>query len=81
MIRPEHVNVTAIGAGAGDAAVNRFRGRVVQIAFLGESTECVVQIGDVSIVVRGVVDQYNGAEEVEGFFPPERTSAIVVDDI
>jgi iron(III) transport system ATP-binding protein len=81
LIRPEHVILRAIGAGTGDAAINRFRGRVVQLAFLGESTEYVVQIGDVSIVVRSAVDQYSNADEVEIFFPPERTSAIVVDDM
>jgi iron(III) transport system ATP-binding protein len=80
LIRPEHVILKAIGAGTGEAAINRFRGRVVQLAFLGESTECVVQIGDVSIVVRGVAGQYSSADEVEAFFPPERTSAIVIDD-
>lgn len=79
LIRQEHVVLKAIGADTGDAAINRFRGRVVQLAFLGESTECVVQIGDVSIVVRSVADQYDGANEVDVFFPPERTSAIVVD--
>ena len=80
LIRPEHVILKTIGGDAGDAAVNRFRGRVMQRAFLGKSTECVVQIGDVSIVVRGAAGQYNGADEVDVFFPPEQTSAIVVDD-
>lgn len=68
------------GDHAGDASVNRFRGRVVQLAFLGEATECVVQVGNVSILVRGLAGQYDAAEEVEVYFPPEQTSAIVVDD-
>ncbi len=80
LIRPEHVILNAVGAGTGDATINRFRGRVVQFAFLGEFTECTVQIGDVSVVVRDLADRYNDAGEVEVFFPPERTSAIVVDD-
>lgn len=80
LIRPEHVVLKAIGADTGDAAINRFRGRVVQIAFLGESTECTVQIADVSIVVRGLAGLYDGAGEVDVFFPPERTSAIVIGD-
>ena len=81
LIRPEHVLLKrVVDDQVGDATVNRFRGRIVQVAFLGEATECIVQIGDVSIVVRGLGSQYNGADEVSVFFPPERTSAIVLDD-
>jgi iron(III) transport system ATP-binding protein len=80
LIRPEHVIVKRPGDHAGDGPVNRFCGRVVQLAFLGEATECVVQISDVAILVRGVAGQYDAAEEVDVFFPPEQTSAIIVDD-
>ena len=80
LIRPEHVILKRPGDHAVDASVNRFRGRVVQLAFLGEATECVVQVGDISILVRGLAGQYDAAEEVEVYFPPEQTSAIVVDD-
>jgi len=81
LIRPEHVILnSAADDRSGDTTVNRFRGRIVQIAFLGEATECIVQIGDVGIVVRGVGSQYDGADDVSVFFPPERTSAIVLDD-
>ena len=80
LIRPEYVILKTIGADADETAVNRFRGRVMQLSFLGESTECVVQIGDVSIVVRGITGQYEGDDEIDVFFPPERTSAIIVDE-
>ena len=80
LIRPEHVILKSISSDSAETAVNRFRGRVVQLAFLGESTECIVQIGEVNIVVRCVAGRYSGADEVDIFFPPERTSAIVVDD-
>jgi iron(III) transport system ATP-binding protein len=81
LIRPEHVALKrVVDDQAGDTTVNRFRGRIVQVAFLGEATECIVQIGGVSIVVRGLGSQYNGADEVSVYFPPERTSAIVLDE-
>jgi len=79
LIRPEHVVLKRPDDRAGDGAVNRFRGRIVQVAFLGEATECVVQVGDVVILVRGATDQYDAADEVDVFFPPERTSAITED--
>ncbi len=80
LIRPEHIVLTAI-AGTGDASLNRFRGRVSQVAFLGEATECVVQVGNVEILVRGPAGQYGGSEAVDVFFPPERTLAIAVDEL
>jgi iron(III) transport system ATP-binding protein len=75
LIRPEHVVLTA-AAGPDGTAVNRFRGRVRQIAFLGEATEYVVQVGDVEILVRGMADQYDGSENVDVHFPPEKMLAI-----
>ena len=81
LIRPEHVILKKPGDHSGDATVNWFRGRVVQLTFLGESTECIVQIGGVAILVRGVSGQFSGADEVDVFFPPKQTSAIVVDDM
>jgi iron(III) transport system ATP-binding protein len=80
LIRPEHVILKKPGDHAGAASVNRFRGRVVQLAFLGEATECVVRVGDISILARGLAGQYDTAEEVDVFFPPEQTSAIVDDE-
>ncbi len=80
LIRPEHVILKSMADDACKAPVNQFRGRVKQLTFLGESTECVVQIGEVSIVVRGAIGQYEGTDEVDVFFPPERTLAIVDDD-
>ena len=80
LIRPEHVVLKRLGDPTDDTTINRFRGRVVQIAFLGEATECMVQVGDVVIVVRGNADQSVSADEVDVFFPPERTSAIVTED-
>ncbi len=80
MIRPEQVILKAAGDPDGEVTINRFRGRVVQVAFLGEATECVVQVGGVAILVRAAAGQYDSADEVEVIFPPERTSAIIVDD-
>jgi hypothetical protein len=59
---------------------NRFQGRVAQTAFLGEATECVVQVADVTILVRGAAGQHAVADIVEVFFPPDRTLAIAVGD-
>jgi len=80
LIRPEHVILQRLGDHTGDAAVNRFRGRVVQVAFFGEAIECIVQIGSVAIVVRSIAGQFSGADDVDVFFPPERISAIAVDN-
>jgi iron(III) transport system ATP-binding protein len=77
LIRPEHVVLTAT-AETRDTGVNRFRGRVSQVAFLGEATECVVQVGNLEILVRGIAGQYGGSEAVDVFFPPERTLAVAV---
>jgi iron(III) transport system ATP-binding protein len=79
LIRPERVVLTA-AAGTGDSTVNRFRGRVCQVAFLGETTEYVVQIGNVEILVRGMTGQYDGPENVEIYFPQEKTLAIAADE-
>jgi len=78
LIRPEHVVLTAISGATG---INRCRGRIVQIAFLGEATEYVVQVGDVDILVRSMAGQYDGSEDVDVYFPPEKTSAIATDEI
>ena len=79
LIRPEHVVLTA--AGAGDSASNRFRGRVFQMSFLGEATEYVVQVGKVEILVRSMAGQYAGSEDVEVYFPPDKTLAVAADEI
>ena len=79
LIRPEHVVLTA-AARPGDSTVNRFRGRVCQIAFLGEATEYVVQVGNVEILVRSIAGQYDGSEDVDVYFPPEKMLAIAVDE-
>jgi iron(III) transport system ATP-binding protein len=78
LIRPEHVVLTA-AVGQGDS-VNRFRGRVRQVAFLGEATEYVVQVGKVEILVRSMAGQYDGSEDVDVYFPPEKTLAIAADE-
>jgi hypothetical protein len=70
---PEHVVLTPAAAGA--PALNRFRGRVLQAAFLGEATECIVQVNGVNILVRSVAGQFDGYEIVDVFFPTERTLA------
>ena len=81
LIRPEHVTMKKVGDQTGDkATVNQFRGRIAQLAFLGEATECVIQIGDVAMLVRGVAGQHHVADEVDVYFPLEHTLAIVVDD-
>jgi hypothetical protein len=50
------------------------------VSFLGEATEYVVQIGNVEILVRGMTGQYDGPEDVEVYFPPEKTLAINADE-
>jgi iron(III) transport system ATP-binding protein len=80
LIRPEHVVLTA-AASAADSGINRFRGRVFPVAFLGEVAEYVVQVGDVEIIVRSIAGQYDGAEDVDVYFPPEKMLAIVEDEI
>jgi iron(III) transport system ATP-binding protein len=77
LIRPEHVVLTTA---AGAPGVNRFCGRVSQVAFLGEAIEYVVQIGNVEILVRGITGQYDGPEDVDVYFPPEKTLAIAADE-
>lgn len=79
LIRPEHV-VFAAASKRGNSVFNQFRGRISQVAFLGEATECMVQIGGVEIVVRSITGQYDGPEVVDVFFPPEKTLAIAVDE-
>jgi iron(III) transport system ATP-binding protein len=74
LIRPEHVVLTDVGSDG--QAFNRFRGRVSQVAFLGEVVECVVRVGDVEIVARSMVGRYNGSEFVDVIFPPEKALAI-----
>jgi hypothetical protein len=80
LIRPEHVVLTPMTV-SGEPGLNRFRGRVSHVAFLGEATECVVQVGGVEILVRGIAGQYDGSETVDVFFPPEKTLAIAVDEV
>lgn len=75
LVRPEHVVLTA-AAGAGEPILNRFRGRVLYTAFLGEAVERVVRVGDVEILVRSIVEPSGGQDEVDVFFPPEKTLAI-----
>jgi len=78
LIRPEHVVLTAA---AGTTGLNRFCGRVFQVAFLGEATEYVVQVGKVEILVRTMAGQYAGSEDVEVYFPPEKMLAVADDEI
>ena len=79
LIRPEHVVLTA-AVGPPDPAANRFRGRIFQVAFLGETTEYVVKVGNVEILVRSVAGQYDGSEEVDLYFPPVKMLAIAADE-
>jgi iron(III) transport system ATP-binding protein len=79
LIRPEHVVLTA-AAGPFDPTGNRFRGRVFQVAFLGDATEYVVQVGKVEILVRSIAGQYDGSEEVDVYLPPEKVLAIAADE-
>jgi len=77
LIRPEHVVLTAVGRASDPAAPNRFRGRIAHVAFLGETTECLVQVGDgVEIVVYSAAGEYTLSDRVDVFFPPERTLAL-----
>jgi len=80
LIRPEHVVLTA-AASMGDSSINRFRGRIFQVSFLGEAIEYVVQVGKVEILVRSIAGQYDGSEEVDIYFPPEKMLAIAADEI
>ena len=77
LIRPEHVVLTAA---TGATGINRFCGRVFQVAFLGEATEYVVQVGKVEILVRSMAGQYTGSEDVEVYFPPEKMLAVADDE-
>jgi iron(III) transport system ATP-binding protein len=77
LIRPEHVVLSAVAA-AQEPGLNRYRGRILEMVFLGEATECVIQVGGLNIIVRGVAGQYDGSEVVDVFFPPEKTLAIAV---
>jgi iron(III) transport system ATP-binding protein len=79
LIRPEHVVLTAV-AEPRESVINRFRGRVSQVAFLGEATEYVVQVGGVGILVRSIAGQYLGSEDVDVHFPPEKVLAIAADE-
>ena len=79
LIRPEHVVLTA-AAGPPDSTINRFRGRMFQVAFFGEATEYVVQVGKVEILVRTIAGQYDGSEDVDVYFPPEKMLAIAGDE-
>lgn len=76
LIRPEHVVVSPTGTNG--PGPNRFGGRIAHVAFLGEATECVVQIKDVEVIVRGTAGLYERDELVDVFFPPEKTLAIAV---
>ena len=80
LIRPEHVVLTA-ATEPGDTTINRFRGRVCQVAFLGEATQYVVQVGNIEILVRRIAGQYDGSEDVDVYFPPEKMLAIAADEI
>jgi iron(III) transport system ATP-binding protein len=78
LIRPEHVVLAAAASASDSMPPNRFRGQVVQVAFLGEAIECLVRVGEsVEILVRSVAGDYAPAEAVDVFFPPERTIAVV----
>lgn len=79
LIRPEHVVLTFVAATSASTA-NRFRGRILQVAFLGEATECVVQVGGLEIIVRSIAGQYDGPEDVDVFFPPEKVLAVASDE-
>jgi iron(III) transport system ATP-binding protein len=79
LIRPEHVVLTA-AAGPLDSTINRFRGRVFQVAFLGEATEYVVQVGKVEVLVRSIAGQFDGSDDVDVYFPPEKMLAIAADE-
>jgi hypothetical protein len=74
LIRPEHVVLAKVGVDG--QAFNRFRGRVSQVAFLGETIECIVCVDGIEIVVRSMAGQYDGSEIVDVIFPPERALAI-----
>jgi len=78
LIRPEHVVLTD-AAGSDEPILNRFRGRVVHVAFLGEAIERVVRVGEVEILVRSIAGAMDGPQDVDVFFPPERTLAIAAD--
>lgn len=78
LIRPEHVVLKAIDE-PGGSDLNRFRGRVSQVAFLGEATEYVVQVNKVEVLVRTIGGQHEGSDVVDVFFPPERTLAMAIE--
>jgi iron(III) transport system ATP-binding protein len=79
LIRPEHV-VLATASETGGSAVNRFRGRVLQAAFLGEATECIVRVGETEIVSRNMAGRHDESGVVDVIFPPEKTLAIEADE-
>ena len=51
------------------------------VAFLGEATEYVVQVDGIDILVRSIAGHYDGSEDVDVYFPPEKMLAIAVDEI
>ena len=75
LIRPEHIAVSADDGDAGAALrANQFRGRIVNVVFLGEMTEYLVQVGErAQLIVRGPIAGFSGGETVIVAFPPERT--------
>jgi iron(III) transport system ATP-binding protein len=79
LIRPEHVILTPTAAND-EPGSNRFRGRVSQVAFLGEAPECIVQVGTTEILVRSIAGHYDGSQTVDVFFPPDKTLAVAVDE-
>lgn len=78
LVRPEHVCLAP--AGNGLAGPNRFRGQVSQTVFLGEAFETVVDMGPSKVLVRTMDRTFDVAEQVEVYFPLERTLAIVFNE-
>jgi hypothetical protein len=52
----------------------------MQVAFLGDATECVVRLGDVETLVRTSAGHY-ASEAVHIFFSPEKALAIALDQV
>jgi ABC-type Fe3+/spermidine/putrescine transport system ATPase subunit len=74
MIRPEHVDLTADKAPP--SGPNRFSGRIVNVVFLGETTEYTVRVADTEIIVRVPAGGLTDDETVAVHFPPERTLGV-----
>lgn len=82
VIRPEDIHIAPAGSDAANRfpEINRFEGRIISEAYLGEIVEFLVAIGDYEIVVRTRADTFMtpGSDTVVSF-PVAHTLALIED--